>query len=76
MIYYGLSEYDPVNGSATSLDPLRSLAWSARLGDLVFPGSSGRIWRARYISALCFLLKHAELEKDHENSNNDASDSS
>lgn len=66
MIYYGLSEYDPVNGSATSLDPLRSLAWSVRLGDLVFPGSSGRIWRARYISALCFLLKHAELEKDQE----------
>jgi hypothetical protein len=66
MIHYGLSEYDPIDGSATSIDPLRSLAWSVRLGDLVFPGSSGRIWRSRYISALCFLLKHAELEKDQE----------
>ena len=63
MIYFGWSDFDPVGGSATSIDPLRSLAHSVRLGDLIFPGSSGRIWRARYISALCFLLKHARLEK-------------
>lgn len=66
MIYFGWSDFDPIGGSSTSIDPLRSLANSVRLGEMIFPGSSGRIWRPRYLSALCFLMKHADLEKDNE----------
>lgn len=63
MITFGWSDYDPLEGSATSIDPLRSLANSVVLGNLVFPGTSGRVWRIRYLSALCFLMKCAQLER-------------
>ncbi len=63
MITFGWSDYDPLEGSATSIDPLRSLANSVVLGNLVFPGTSGRVWRIRYLSALCFLMKCANLKR-------------
>lgn len=64
MLKFGWNEFDPTEGSATSIDPLKSLAYSVQLGDLVFPGTSGRVWRIRYMSALCYLLRKAELEKE------------
>jgi hypothetical protein len=64
MIYFGSTEFDPLEGSAQSIDPLRSLGQAGALADLIFPGSSGRVWRVRYLPALCFLLKHTQLDKE------------
>jgi hypothetical protein len=63
MLNFGWTDYNPTEGSATSIDPLKSQAFATQLGGLVFPGTSGRVWRIRYMSALCFLLKSANLER-------------
>lgn len=60
MIYFGTSAYDPLEGSTTSIDPLNSLSTSVQLAELIFPGSSGRIWKIRYLSILCFLIKASQ----------------
>ena len=39
------TKYHPLEGAGGSVDPLRSLGISQRLGEMVFPGTSGRIWR-------------------------------
>ena len=64
MNYFGTTAYDPIEGSSTSIDPLNSLAVSVNLADLVFPGSSGRIWKIRYLSALCFLIQCAQTDEN------------
>lgn len=64
MNYFGLTAYDPLDGSTTSIDPLNSLAFSVNLADLVFPGSSGRIWKIRYLSTLCFLIDCSSEDED------------
>ena len=64
MNYFGITAYDPIDGSSTSIDPLNSLAISVNLADLVFPGSSGRIWKIRYLSAICYLIYCAKTDED------------
>lgn len=63
MNYFGTTVYDPIEGSSSSIDPLNSLSVSVNLAEMVFPGSSGRIWKPRYISALCFLVDCARTSE-------------
>jgi hypothetical protein len=56
MFQIGTTEYVPFDNSATSIDPVQSLATSVKIGELLAPGISGRVWRARYLSELCYLI--------------------
>lgn len=64
MNYFGTTTFDPIEGSSTSIDPLNSLAYSVKLAEMIFPGTSGRIFKARYLSALCFLIDQSKTKAD------------
>ena len=42
--------YDPLEDPPTSIDPLGTVAEAERLADLLLPGMTARMWRARFLT--------------------------
>lgn len=60
MFTFGWTSFNPLDTESGSQDPLKSLGLAMRLGELLFPGTSGRVWRPRYLSELCYAITLAE----------------
>lgn len=55
-----LTAYDPLGGSAGSIDPLGALQTYGSLANLLLPGVTTVTTRSRYLSMLCAALANAE----------------
>lgn len=55
-----LTAFDPVGGSAGSIDPLGALQTYGSLADLLLPGVTTITTRSRYLSMMCAALANAE----------------
>ena len=55
-----ITAYDPLGGSAGSIDPLGAMQTYGSLADLLLPGFTTITTRSRYLSMLCAALANAE----------------
>jgi hypothetical protein len=55
-----LTAYDPLGGSAGSIDPLGALQTYAALADLLLPGVTTVTARSRYLSMMCAAIANVE----------------
>jgi len=54
--------YSPVEGDTSPVDALRLEMYAERLGNVLFPGITNRVERARYFGMVCAGLQSAEAE--------------
>jgi hypothetical protein len=54
--------YTPVEGDTSPVDALRLEMYAERLGNVLFPGITNRVERARYFGMVCAGLQSAEAE--------------